>query len=61
MAKGKTFKFGNTLVNVSDRGIATKDTTTGEIKRHAFPWASAPKPAQPDPQEPDYDDEDGQG
>ena len=57
MARGKTFKFGKTLVNVSGRGIATKDTTTGEIKRHAFPWANAPRPAEPEPQEADYDED----
>ena len=58
MARGKTFKFGKTLVNVSSRGIATKDTSTGEIKRHAFPWASAPKPAEPDLHDADYDETD---
>ena len=40
MAIGKTFKFGKTLVNVSGRGIATKDTSTGEIRRFGFPWAN---------------------
>ena len=57
MARGKTFKIGKTLINVSGRGIATKDTSTGEIKRHAFPWTNAPRPASPEPQEPEYDEE----
>ena len=59
MARGKTFKIGNKLINISGRGIATKDTTTGEIRRHAFPWtkkASSPEQPQPEPQ-PDYDEE----
>ena len=57
MARGKTFKIGKTLINISSRGIATKDTTSGEIKRHAFPWTKAPAPAQPEPQQPDYTEE----
>ena len=57
MARGKTFKFGKTLINVSSRGIATKDTSTGEIKRHAFPWTKSPAPVQPEPEQPDYDEE----
>jgi len=61
MARGKTFKFGKTLINISSRGIATKDTSTGEIKRHAFPWTQAPHPAQPEPEQPEYaEDEDEQ-
>ena len=39
--KGKTFKLGKMLVNLSERGIATKDTETGEIRRYPFPWAEA--------------------
>ena len=57
MARGKTFKFGKTLINISSRGIATKDTSSGEIKRHAFPWTKAPAPAQPEPEQPEYDEE----
>ena len=57
MARGKTFKFGKTLINVSSRGIATKDTATGEIKRHAFPWTDAPRPNKSDVQEPESDEE----
>ena len=60
MARGKTFKFGKTLINVSSRGIATKDTATGEIKRHAFPWTDAPRPNKPDVQEPESDEEEAQ-
>ncbi len=47
MASGKIFKIGKMLINVSGKGIATKDTTTGEIRRMRFPWAK-PKPDQPD-------------
>ena len=47
MANGKTFKIGKRLINVSAKGIATKDTESGEINRYAFPWTKAPKPAQP--------------
>ena len=37
MASGKIFKIGKMLINVSGKGIATKDTTTGEIRRMRFP------------------------
>ena len=53
--KGKTFKFGKMMVNLSARGIATKDTETGEIRRHPFPWKRTPQ-APVQPQEPPYDD-----
>ena len=59
MASGKIFKIGKMLINVSGKGIATKDTTTGEIRRMRFPWAS-PKPVQPEPEANEreaYDDE----
>ncbi len=61
MAIGKTFKFGKKLINISGRGIATKDTATGEIRRHPYPWARRPaRPAAEDDaqtQRPDaYDD-----
>ena len=57
MASGKIFKIGKMLINVSGKGIATKDTTTGEIRRMRFPWAK-PKPVQPEENEREvYDDE----
>ena len=51
MSKGKTFKLGKMMINLSERGIATKDTETGEIRRYPFPWTQPPR------QEPDYDAE----
>ena len=60
--RGKTFRFGKMMVNLSSRGVATKDTETGEIKRYPFPWKQTA--AQPPRQEPDgyaederYDDQ----
>ena len=43
MSKGKTFQIGRLLVNISQRGVATKDPETGEIRRYPFPWANAPQ------------------
>ena len=57
MASGKIFKIGKMLISVSGKGIATKDTTTGEIRRMRFPWAQ-PKPVQPDENDREaYDDD----
>lgn len=60
MASGKIFKIGKMLINVSGKGIATKDTTTGEIRRFRFPWAAAPKPVSPEAEDEQayYDDQD---
>ncbi len=40
MARGKTFNLGDFMVNVSDKGIATKNMNTGEIRRYKYPWVS---------------------
>ena len=58
--KGKTFRFGKMLVNVSARGIATKDTDTGEIKRYAYPWAQQSSAGQPAAEQPGYQSEEEQ-
>lgn len=52
--RGKTFRFGKMMLNVSARGIATKNTETGEIKRYPFPWKQAD--AQRSRSETEYDD-----
>ncbi len=59
MASGKIFKIGKMLINVSGKGIATKDTTTGEIRRMRFPWVK-PKPVQPEENEREVYDDDEQ-
>ena len=57
MSKGKTFKVGKLLVNISERGIATKNPETDEIRRYPFPWAKAPQ-QNPAPQADDqYEEE----
>ncbi len=40
MARGKTFNLGDFMVNVSDKGVATKNMTTGEIRRYKYPWVT---------------------
>jgi len=61
MASGKTFRLGKMLVNVSQKGIATKDTESGEIRRYMFPWvqagAAAPQSAPRYDENPDYDEQ----
>ncbi len=61
MSKGKTFKVGKLLVNISQRGIATKDPETEEIRRYPFPWAKAPQnqaePGQAEQPEQEYEEE----
>lgn len=63
MASGKIFKIGKMLINVSGKGIATKDTTTGEIRRLRFPWAAAsrPAPSEPENEQAYYDEQDEEG
>lgn len=61
MSKGKTFKVGKLLVNISERGVATKDPETGDIRRYPFPWAKAPQQnPQPEPAE-QYEEEYDEG
>ena len=54
--KGKTFRLGKMMVNLSGRGVATKDTETGEIRRYPFPWTQTQTPKQ----EPEYNNDDAQ-
>ena len=59
MASGKTFRLGKMLVNVSQKGIATKDTDSGEIRRYMFPWVqaeAAPTSAPQYDESQDYDE-----
>ena len=60
MSKGKTFQIGKLLINISERGVATKDPETGEIRRYPFPWAKAPQqnpePQNDAPYEEEYDE-----
>ncbi len=56
--RGKTFKIGKMMINLSGRGIATKDTETGEIRRFPFPWAqSSTGREEPRRQQNQYEDE----
>ena len=56
--KGKTFRLGKMMINLSGRGIATKDTDIGEIRRYPFPWAQPGESKQETRYEDDqqYDD-----
>ncbi len=55
--KGITFKLGKMMYNLSGRGLATKDSETGEIRRHPFPWVQVPKPDPEYNPEEQYDEE----
>ena len=63
--KGTTFKLGKMMVNLSGRGVATKDSETGEIRRYPFPWTQAPQQTPPqnnqDQYEEDYPPEEYEG